>query len=202
MRVTPQTHAAHGEALLKAATRRFRAKGLDAVRLADVAADAGLTHGAFYGHFASKAALAERACAEAMTRGAARWRIRAEAARAAGADPLHAIIEAYLTETHRDDPGHGCWLGSLGAETARAEPGLRAALATGTAQLHDVLAEELAARHPGWPHAAASSAASAVLAALTGGLLLARATAPSPAASAAALAAAATLARRACDTLP
>ena len=202
MRVTPQTFTAHGAALRDAAARLFRAQGLESVRVADVSTAAGLTHGAFYGHFPSKAALAEAACAESLRRSAERWRAAAAAARAGGRDPLHEIIDRYLTGQHRDAPGRGCWLGALGAESARAEPGLQAALAGGTALLHAVLTDELAARHPGWDTRQIQAGASAVLAALVGGLTLARALAPDPAASGAALAAAAALARRACDDPP
>jgi TetR/AcrR family transcriptional repressor of nem operon len=199
MRVTPQTRAAHGVALLRAAARLFRARGLEAVRVADVSAAAGLTHGAFYGHFASKAALAEAACGDSLRDGAIRWRARAARARAVGADPLHAIIDAYLSERHRDAPEQGCWLGALGGEVARAEPELRAALADGTALLLDVLAEELTARHPDWAAAQVRDAATAILAALLGGLTLSRACAADPDRSRAALASAAALARRAAE---
>lgn len=202
MRVSPQTHASHGAALLDAAARLFRKRGMDEVRVADVAAAAGLTHGAFYGHFASKSALAESACRHAMHHAVERWRARAAAARAEGRDPLHAIIDLYLTEQHRDSPERGCWLGAVGMETARAGDGLRAALADGTAALRDVLAEELAARHQEWTASQLQDAAASVLSALVGGLVVARATAPDPGQSRAALAAAAMLARRAAGLLP
>ena len=61
MKVDRPTREAHGAALLRAAGKLFRARGIEAVRIADVSAEAGLTHGAFYGHFASKTALAEAA---------------------------------------------------------------------------------------------------------------------------------------------
>jgi TetR/AcrR family transcriptional repressor of nem operon len=199
MRVTRQTHADHGSALLAAASRLFRRQGLESVRVSDVSAAAGLTHGAFYGHFATKSALAKAACADSLRRGAGRWRARAAAARAEQRDPLHAIIDAYLTEEHRDAPERGCWLGAVGAEAARAEAGLRAALAQGTALLRDVLAGEIAARHPAWTAPQIGQSADAVLAALVGGLVVARASATDPATSRAALAAAAALARHAGD---
>jgi TetR/AcrR family transcriptional regulator, transcriptional repressor for nem operon len=199
MKVTRQARDAHGSALLDAAARLFRGRGLDAVRVADVSAAAGLTHGAFYGHFASKTALAEAACAQSMRRGAERWRARAVTARAEGRDPLDAIIDTYLTEQHRDAAERGCWLGAVGAEAARADAGLRTALAEGTALLVDVLTEEIAARHADWPAAQIRSAAAAVLSVLVGGLVVARACATDPEASRAALASAAALARRAGD---
>jgi TetR/AcrR family transcriptional repressor of nem operon len=201
MRVTRHTRTEHGDALLTAASRLFREKGLSAVGVADISAAAGLTHGAFYGHYPSKAAVAEAACRGGLARGADAWRARAARARAAGADPLHAIFDHYLAERHRDTPAEGCVLASLGGEISRADPKLRAALHDGTALLADVLRDELAARHPDWSDTDTATAAEAVLTALVGGLLLARTYAADPERSRAALAAASRLARHAADTV-
>jgi TetR/AcrR family transcriptional repressor of nem operon len=197
MKVDRPTREAHGAALLKAAGKLFRARGLDAVRIADVSAAAGLTHGAFYGHFDSKTALAEAACRTGLEDAAAKWRRRAAHARAEGADPVGTLIDRYLTEAHRDALADGCVLSALGPELSRADPPLRAALADGAALLSAVLAEEIAALHPGATAAQAGAAAEATLAAMLGGLALARAYATDPARSRATLAAAAALARRA-----
>jgi TetR/AcrR family transcriptional repressor of nem operon len=43
---------------VEAASRLFRLRGVDAVGIADLMKDAGLTHGGFYNHFPSKEALA------------------------------------------------------------------------------------------------------------------------------------------------
>jgi TetR/AcrR family transcriptional regulator, transcriptional repressor for nem operon len=197
MKVDRPTREAHGAALLDAAERLFRERGIEAVRIADVSAEAGLTHGAFYGHFPSKAALAEAACRDGLARSAARWRRRAARARAEHRDPLAALIGAYLTEQHRDEPADGCVVGALGAEIARAEPSLRAALAEGAAGLIAVLAEEIATASPSAPAERVRAAATATFAAMLGGLDLARTLAPDPDASRTALTAAAALARRA-----
>ncbi len=197
MKVDRPTRDAHGAALLAAAGRLFRQRGLDAVRIADVSAAAGLTHGAFYGHFPSKAGLAEAVCRDGLARSAASWRRRADHARAEGRDPLAALIDNYLTESHRDAPGEGCVLASLGPEIGRADAATRAALADGAAGLLGVLEEEIASAHADAPPARVTEAAEATLAAMLGGLLLARAHATDPARSRAALAAAAALARRA-----
>jgi len=199
MKVDRQTRDEHGAALLEAASRLFRGRGIEAVRVADVSGEAGLTHGAFYGHFASKASLAEAACRDGLARGADRWRRRAAQARDQVRDPLAAIIDSYLTERHRDAPEQGCMLAALGAEATRAEPPLRVAMADGTALLLDVLAEEIAARHPDWPAPRVGRTATAVMSALLGGLLLARACATDPSRSRDTLAEAARLARAAAD---
>ena len=58
MRVDPTTFAAHRAAILRQASRLFRRRGLGGVGVAEISRAAGLTHGAFYGHYPSKAALA------------------------------------------------------------------------------------------------------------------------------------------------
>ena len=93
MRVSRQTLAAHRSAILDQASRLFRGRGLDGVGVADITRAAGLTHGAFYGHFPSKTALAAEACGRSLLQGAEHWRGRAARARAAGRDPLAADPE-------------------------------------------------------------------------------------------------------------
>jgi TetR/AcrR family transcriptional repressor of nem operon len=192
MKVSKATAAAHRLALLEQAGRLFRRHGIEAVGVAEVTRAAGLTHGAFYGHFPSKAALAAEATSDSLLSGAARWRRRAARARAAGADPLAAIVAAYLSPSHRDSPEQGCALASLGPEASRAEAALAGALHQGVDSLLAVLGEELAAR--GMPADRRRGVALAMLSAMTGGIVLARALAADDAASRAALDAAAVLA--------
>lgn len=192
MRVSETTFAAHGAALLEAATRLFRKRGLESVTVAEVARAAGLTHGAFYGHYGSKAALAEAACRQSLTRGAARWRARAASR---PDDPLGAIIDAYLTERHRDTPESGCALASIGPEAARDRGELSVALDEGTRDLLAALDEAIARMRPNLPGPARADAAASVLAILVGGLVVARALRPDPVRSRAALSAARAAAR-------
>lgn len=199
MRVTRALAAEHRQALLEQAGRLFRGRGIAGVSLAEVARAAGLTHGAFYGHFASKTALVAEAVQGSLLAGAGHWRRRAARARAAGGDPLSAVIDGYLTERHRDAPEAGCALAALGPEVSRAEAPLADALREGTEALALVLAEEVAALHPALAPAECRGRGLAILAAMTGGLVLARALAADPDASRAALDAAARAARSAAD---
>jgi TetR/AcrR family transcriptional repressor of nem operon len=196
MRVSRQTLAAHRSAILDQASRLFRGRGLDGVGIADITRAAGLTHGAFYGHFPSKTALAAEACRRSLLHGAEHWRARAARARAEGRDPLAAIIRGYLTERHRDRPEDGCALATLGPEIARAEPVLREACDDGITALTEVLEEELGAARPELDVAARAGQALAVIAALAGGLIIARAC-TDPERSRAALESAAAMALRA-----
>jgi TetR/AcrR family transcriptional repressor of nem operon len=196
MKVDRKTLARHRAAMLEQAGKLFRVRGFGAVGVADITQAAGLTHGAFYGHFASKSALAAESCRAALLASAAQWRRRAADAMEAGLDPLGALIDRYLAPSHRDAPDDGCAIATLGPEAAR-DPALRAALADGTNALLEVLREVLEATRPHITPEARPGIALAVLSAMNGGLILARMLADQPAASDAALAAAAAAARRA-----
>lgn len=190
--------AEHRAAILHQAGRLFRQHGIDGVAVADITGAAGLTHGAFYGHFPSKTALAAESCRASLENSAKVWRERAAEARSAGADPLDALIEAYLTPRHRDSRAAGCMLAAVGAEASR-DPNLCPELAAGVAALTLVLQELIAERKAEADPQQLQQAALAVLAALSGGLTLARALSADPERSIAALQSAAALARRAAE---
>src|SRR4029450_10014140 len=97
----------------------FRERGVDGVSVAEIMQAAGLTHGGFYGHFDSKAALAKGALGQKRS---APWRKRADAG------GTRDYADAYLSTQHRDDPGNGCPVAGLSSEAARAAPEVRATL--------------------------------------------------------------------------
>src|SRR5207248_1362544 len=103
--------------IVKKASVRLREKGAHGIGVADLMKEAGLTHGGFYAHFDSREALVIEAFAYAMDRSTERWRKIAE--QTPPDKRLATIVESYLTPVHRDDPGHGCAVPTLGAETAR-----------------------------------------------------------------------------------
>jgi TetR/AcrR family transcriptional regulator, transcriptional repressor for nem operon len=72
-RASREQSTKHREQILREAARAFRERGFDDVSVADLMARAGLTHGGFYGHFASKQALEAQACAHASEKTTARW---------------------------------------------------------------------------------------------------------------------------------
>ena len=129
-----ETHAR----IVKKASVRLREKGAHGIGVADLMKDAGLTHGGFYAHFNSREALVIEAFAYAMDRSTERWRKLAE--HTAPEKRLAAIVESYLTAVHRDDPGHGCAIPTLGAEIARESPRTRKAFAAKLEQMIDMLA--------------------------------------------------------------
>ena len=103
--------------ILQAASEVFREKGVAATGVDEVMRRAGLTHGGFYAHFASKEALVAEVSAASLARAAARWeRISQEDdSRTA----LAKIVEAYLDPAHIAASEHGCMLTTLGPEVAR-----------------------------------------------------------------------------------
>ena len=159
-----ETHAR----IVKRASVRLREKGAHGIGVADLMKDAGLTHGGFYAHFASREALVIEAFAYAMDRSTERWRKLAE--QTPPDKRLSAIVDSYLTTVHRDDPGHGCAVPTLGAEIARESPKTRKAFAAKLEQMVDMVADQI----PDLPRKAARKQAMATLATMMGTLVLAR----------------------------
>src|SRR3954471_18405110 len=111
MKVSREQAARNREWIVETAAQRFRERGFEGIGVADLMKEAGLTHGGFYGHFSSKEDLIAEAAAHALTGSLALF---TEVAERAPADLLPAIASAYLTTGHRDNPGEGCLLATLG----------------------------------------------------------------------------------------
>ena len=147
---------------------RLREKGAHGIGVADLMKEAGLTHGGFYAHFDSREALVIEAFAYAMDRSMEHW--RKTAAQTPPEKRLSTIVDTYLTTLHRDDPGHGCAVPTLGAEIAREGPKARRAFAAKLDQMIDMMADQI----PDLPRKAARKQASATLATMMGALVLSR----------------------------
>src|SRR5215470_14640090 len=159
-----ETHAR----IVKKASVRLREKGAHGIGVADLMKEAGLTHGGFYAHFDSREALVIEAFGYAMDRATERWRKMAE--QIPPEKRLAAIVDSYLTPIHRDDPGQGCAVPTLGAEIARESPKTRRAFAAKLEQMIDMMADQV----PDVPRKAARKQASATLATMIGALVLSR----------------------------
>ncbi len=103
------------------AARLFRERGVQQVSVADLMAEAGLTHGGFYKRFASKEALVTEAVGHAFAERAAE--LDEFAAREDHASARRDFAEAYLSPEHRDNPGTGCPAVAFGADVAREDAG-------------------------------------------------------------------------------
>ena len=113
----------HHEEIVGVAASRFREDGVDRVGVADLMHDAGLTHGGFYRHFESRDQLVAEAVERALHDGGQAMAAVAESPH----DPLAAVIDAYLSITHRDNLGTSCAVTTLAGDVARSNPRARAA---------------------------------------------------------------------------
>ncbi len=105
------------ERIVEAAARAIRRSGYDGTSVADIMKEAGLTHGGFYAHFASREAMlaeaADRAGAEAV---AASTRV---AATAPPEQAMQRLLHAYLSKEHVKSVEMGCPVAALGSEMPR-----------------------------------------------------------------------------------
>jgi TetR/AcrR family transcriptional repressor of nem operon len=106
--------------IVRIAAKRFREGGLDRLSIADLMNEAGLTHGGFYKHFASRDDLVLQALRvafrESSTPDAENFR------KAKGAGPtFRSVVKGYLSKDHRDSPGAGCAVGALISDMGRAD---------------------------------------------------------------------------------
>ncbi len=154
--------------IVRKASVRLREKGAHGVGVADLMKEAGLTHGGFYAHFASREALLIEAFAYAMDRSNEHWRKITE--ETPPDRRLARIVESYLTPQHRDDPGHGCAITTLGAEITRESAKTRRAFAARLDRMIDLVADQV----PGVPRKTARKRAAGTLATIMGALVMAR----------------------------
>lgn len=106
------------ERILEVAARQIRQGGLDSVSIAEIMKAANLTHGGFYGHFPSRAALIAAAVERALDRGEASF----VASQTASAPvTVKSIVNRYLAPAHRDDTRDGCAIAALSGDVGRAE---------------------------------------------------------------------------------
>jgi TetR/AcrR family transcriptional regulator, transcriptional repressor for nem operon len=173
MRVSREKAAQHRDRIIDAAGALFRAKGFGGIGVADIMKAADLTHGGFYGHFASKDDLVAQASKRTMARAAENWLKRAADDPKA---PFAALLAHYLSPRHRDDPGQGCAFAALGNDAARSGKVVRSAFAEGLEPLIDILAQSI----PGRSKATRRRKALAAMATLVGALTLARAVEGAP----------------------
>ena len=100
--------------ILEAAGRRFKQDGIDGAGVAAVMADAGLTNGAFYAHFASKEDLVANVLTDQLR--AQRQSFNAQPPDRQG---VEAFIRSYLSPQHRDQYADGCPSAALLDEIVR-----------------------------------------------------------------------------------
>ncbi|MBR0933738.1 TetR/AcrR family transcriptional regulator [Bradyrhizobium jicamae] len=117
--------ARNRERILNEAATEIRDKGLDAVSIGGLMQRVNLTHGGFYGHFASRSDLIAEALQQALAAG--------EAAARASRDPdkpvsMNSLARSYLSRTHRDSRKTGCAISALISDVGRADVQCRAVM--------------------------------------------------------------------------
>jgi AcrR family transcriptional regulator len=153
--------------MIETAGRRFKRDGIDGSGIATLVADAGLTNGAFYGHFASKddlvaAVVTDQLDAQVAVLDALR-----------GRSGVEAFIRDYLSAAHRDDPAAGCPSAALLDEIGRCDGATRQAYTTGVRSVIEAISRHL---DDGEEHASgAEEQALGLVGLLVGSLQLARA---------------------------
>jgi TetR/AcrR family transcriptional repressor of nem operon len=156
------------EKVLHAAARAIRIDGPERIGVAAVMAEAGLTHGGFYAHFASKDELVGAAIEHMFEQ--SRARLLHETEGRSPAEGLVASIDFYLSKKHRDARGAGCPMAALSSDLPRLSEPSREQFAAGARRLSVTLGEKLAALD----HADAGTAARSMVSELVGALSLAR----------------------------
>ena len=155
--------------IVDAAARAIRRSGYNGTGVADIMKAAGLTHGGFYAHFASREAM----LAEAADRAGSEAIVAMEQV-AASVPPQHALqamMQAYLSETHLKSIESGCATAALGSEMPRQAPEVRRAATRRIKEMIDLVARQ----SPDWGQPGAHERALFTVATMVGALVLARA---------------------------
>ncbi|HEY1104234.1 MAG TPA: TetR/AcrR family transcriptional regulator [Burkholderiaceae bacterium] len=154
--------------IVDAAARAIRRSGFHGVGVADIMKEAGLTHGGFYAHFASRDALLCEALERAGTESAARIAQGAAAPASGETSVFRRLVETYLSERTLGSTEFGCPVAALASEMPRQAAEVRAAAAQRVRGL-------VAAIRKALPAGAAPETATVVAGQLVGALQLARA---------------------------
>jgi len=127
MRISKEKAAENRAALIRAASKLFRERGIDGVGVAEISKEAGLTHGALYAHFKSKEELA----LEALAYGLEQSNARMYAATVDGMPDLGRFLDRYLSPETRDNYGDRCPIAASASEIGRQDRAISLRFAEG-----------------------------------------------------------------------
>jgi TetR/AcrR family transcriptional regulator, transcriptional repressor for nem operon len=167
MDVAPSRKQVTHDRIVDTAARALRGTGFHGVGVADVMKKAGLTHGGFYAHFASRDALLAEALEHAGADSRARLQKAMAAGEAKGQSRLRALVENYLSDRHLGSPESGCPVAALASEMPRQADAVRDAAAERVRSLIALVESVLPAEQ-------AAGTAALVASQLVGSLQLAR----------------------------
>jgi AcrR family transcriptional regulator len=129
--------------IIEVAGPRLKRDGIDGSGVSVLMADAGLTNGAFYGHFTSKEDLVATAVADQLRQQLERYR-----SSPSGREGVERLVREYLSIEHRDDSEHGCPSAALLDEIGRGSDAIKHAYTDGVLSLVDEIASRLAPSDP------------------------------------------------------
>ena len=121
MRVTRKQAELNRQQIIDSAMRLFAQRGVDAVGVAEVMADAGFTHGGFYNHFASKEELVIEACSTSFEQA------------------MNSLRDAALPQNAQDADFGACLSAAMLCESTKGNGRLPATYAKGVSEFLDVL---------------------------------------------------------------
>ena len=140
MGVSREQAAENRRAIVAAAARLFRERGVEAVGLSELMKHAGFTQGGFYNHFESKADLVAEVLASAIAEGNAEFVKMARAPVDESTTALRHYINWYLSQAHRDNIDHGCPVTRFAGDAPRLGAGAQSHFAGGLDDLITILA--------------------------------------------------------------
>lgn len=168
METAPSRRQLTHDRIVDTAARALRGTGFGGIGVADIMKQAGLTHGGFYAHFASRDALLAEALQRAGEDSQERLRRTIATGEAKGLSRFRSLVEGYLSERHLKSPESGCPVAALASEMPRQTPEVREVAARRVQTLLAAVAATL-------PEDAPAEAAGLVASQLVGALQLARA---------------------------
>lgn len=157
--------------VLKAAAAAVRSRGPDGVSVAEIMKEAGLTHGGFYAHFASKDALVAEAIDESFRQSRRHMPLYDETLGDEAA--LAGFVDRYVSAFHRDHPESGCVIAAMSSHIPRQAMPVREAFDRGVTGLVGAVAKRLTLI----PEEARGELATSLVAEASGAVAMARAVA-------------------------
>ncbi|MFZ1578045.1 MAG: TetR/AcrR family transcriptional regulator [Nostocoides sp.] len=137
-RYRPEHKEATRRRMIETASRRFKSDGIDGSGIATLVADAGLTNGAFYGHFASKDELIAAVLSQQFE-----VQVGVVNDLPPGLASVEEYLRRYLSPAHRDDLAGGCPSAALLDEIGRCDQSVREAYTDGASALIAAISRHL-----------------------------------------------------------
>lgn len=125
MSTAPTRKELSHDRILDVASRAIRRSGYRGLGVADIMKEAGLTHGGFYAHFASRDALMVEAMQRASHDNRTALSEAMERWMAKGSSRFASLISAYLHDSNLDRPEQGCVVAALASEMTRQDDAVR-----------------------------------------------------------------------------